>query len=120
RLAWKMAHHHPEEIGQLPLSTLHKQQMEWYRQQQDDFAAYLERQATPGNPEAEQLRQRATGVRARAHGWPLLTEQPEVPEAAPAPQHVWLDVPFAEKDEAKALGARWDRRERRWYAPREG
>src|SRR5699024_3798561 len=59
-------------------------------------------------------------VRARAHGWPLLTEQPEEPEAAPAPQHVWLDVPFAEKDEAKALGARWDRRERRWYAPREG
>lgn len=31
----------------------------------------------------------------------------------------WLDVPFAEKDEAKALGARWDPKARRWYAPRE-
>lgn len=31
----------------------------------------------------------------------------------------WLDVPFAEKDEAKALGARWDPKAKRWYAPRE-
>jgi hypothetical protein len=23
-------------------------------------------------------------------------------------ERVWLDVPFAEKDQAKALGARWD------------
>lgn len=30
----------------------------------------------------------------------------------------WLDVPYAEKDEAKALGARWDPDARRWYAPR--
>jgi hypothetical protein len=29
----------------------------------------------------------------------------------------WLDVPFSEKDEAKALGARWDPGARRWYAP---
>lgn len=29
----------------------------------------------------------------------------------------FLDVPFAEKDEAKALGARWDPAARRWYAP---
>lgn len=31
---------------------------------------------------------------------------------------VWLDVPFPEKDEAKALGARFDFRDRkRWYVP---
>lgn len=29
---------------------------------------------------------------------------------------VWLDVPFAEKDEAKRLGARWDGAARRWFA----
>jgi hypothetical protein len=28
-----------------------------------------------------------------------------------------LDVPFGEKDEAKALGARWDQAARRWWAP---
>jgi hypothetical protein len=30
---------------------------------------------------------------------------------------IWLDVPYAEKNEAKALGARWDASARRWYAP---
>jgi hypothetical protein len=29
---------------------------------------------------------------------------------------VWLDVPYAEKDQAKQLGARWDPSARRWYA----
>ncbi|WP_202034976.1 DUF5710 domain-containing protein [Streptomyces albus] len=33
---------------------------------------------------------------------------------------VWLDVPFAEKDEAKEMGARWDPAARRWFAPRPG
>lgn len=28
-----------------------------------------------------------------------------------------LNVPFGEKDEAKALGARWDAHQRRWYVP---
>ena len=29
----------------------------------------------------------------------------------------WLAVPYEEKDEAKALGARWDRTEKSWFAP---
>lgn len=33
---------------------------------------------------------------------------------------VWLDVPYAEKNDAKAQGARWDSAARRWYAPRPG
>lgn len=28
-----------------------------------------------------------------------------------------LNVPFAEKDEAKSLGARWDSKKKKWYAP---
>ena len=32
----------------------------------------------------------------------------------------WLDVPFSEKDEAKALGARWDPSAKCWFAPRPG
>jgi len=32
----------------------------------------------------------------------------------------WLDVPFGERSEAKARGARWDPQARRWYAPRPG
>ena len=30
---------------------------------------------------------------------------------------VWLDVPFASKDEAKRLGAWWNPNVRRWYVP---
>lgn len=30
---------------------------------------------------------------------------------------LYLDVPFRQKDEAKALGARWDPAARKWYAP---
>jgi hypothetical protein len=33
---------------------------------------------------------------------------------------VWLDVPYGEKDQAKAQGARWDAAARRWYATRPG
>jgi hypothetical protein len=29
----------------------------------------------------------------------------------------YLNVPYAEKDEAKALGARWDAAKKKWYAP---
>ncbi|WP_244814136.1 exodeoxyribonuclease VII large subunit [Caballeronia sp. Lep1P3] len=29
----------------------------------------------------------------------------------------YLEVPFKEKDEAKALGARWDAGARKWYVP---
>ena len=28
---------------------------------------------------------------------------------------VWLKVPFAEKDQAKALGARWNPAQKKWY-----
>jgi hypothetical protein len=31
---------------------------------------------------------------------------------------VYLDVPYAEKDAAKTLGARWDQAAKRWYDPR--
>ncbi|MFG2115029.1 DUF5710 domain-containing protein [Streptomyces sp. NPDC048718] len=37
-----------------------------------------------------------------------------------AVERLWLDVPYAEKDEAKKGGARWDPAAKRWYAPRPG
>lgn len=30
---------------------------------------------------------------------------------------VYLNVPYAQKDAAKALGARWDASKKKWYAP---
>lgn len=35
----------------------------------------------------------------------------------PAQTKTWLHVPYPEKDKAKALGARWDKQEKRWFAP---
>jgi len=32
-------------------------------------------------------------------------------------QRVYLAVPYSEKDQAKAAGAKWDRRQKAWYAP---
>ncbi len=32
-------------------------------------------------------------------------------------EKLYLDVPFPEKDQAKALGAPWDRDARSWYVP---
>ena len=38
--------------------------------------------------------------------------------SAPTPTTpTYLQVPYAEKDQAKALGARWDPAQRQWYAP---
>ncbi|MGI6656307.1 MAG: TraI/MobA(P) family conjugative relaxase [Desulfobulbus sp.] len=36
----------------------------------------------------------------------------------PALEKTWLIVPFAEKDAAKAAGAKWDRKGLAWYAPK--
>jgi hypothetical protein len=35
----------------------------------------------------------------------------------PSKEKLYLDVPFPDKDQAKALGARWDRDARSWYVP---
>ncbi len=32
-------------------------------------------------------------------------------------ERIFLEVPFSQKDKAKALGARWDSAARKWYAP---
>ena len=52
------------------------------------------------------------------------TDRPAAPRVnvadRPGPIRQWLDVTFAEKNAAKAAGARWDGEARRWYAPRPG
>jgi len=35
----------------------------------------------------------------------------------PSPERTYLAVPYDEKDDAKALGAKWDRAEKSWYVP---
>lgn len=35
----------------------------------------------------------------------------------PAPCKTFLNVPYAEKDQARALGAKWDGKAKRWFVP---
>ncbi|MDA8209619.1 MAG: DUF5710 domain-containing protein [Actinomycetota bacterium] len=41
-------------------------------------------------------------------------------EAGSLADRIWLDVPYSQKDAAKAAGAKWDRGAKRWYAPESG
>jgi len=45
--------------------------------------------------------------------WPLQTAEAPAPSA----QTTILNVPYAEKDEAKKLGAKWDSARKKWYVP---
>ncbi len=46
----------------------------------------------------------------------LLTEQ-ALTAVAPETRRQYINVPFQDKEKAKALGARWDRQEKSWYIP---
>jgi len=43
--------------------------------------------------------------------------RPSPREKTMAAKKLYLNVPFAEKDQAKALGARWDPAVKKWYVP---
>lgn len=40
-----------------------------------------------------------------------------VTDHTPATQNIMINVPFREKDEARSLGAKWDREQKSWYIP---
>lgn len=57
--------------------------------------------------------QKAAGKeRATAQGEESAMSEPEKSQT-----RTYIAVPFAEKDEAKGLGAKWDRKEKAWYVP---
>lgn len=45
------------------------------------------------------------------------TERPQPVDQTAKPAVKFLNVPYAEKDDAKRLGARWDAARRKWYIP---
>lgn len=50
---------------------------------------------------------------------PTVEQENTVSQASPnvASEKTWLHVPFNEKEKAKAVGARWDKMQKQWYAP---
>ena len=57
-------------------------------------------------------------VRPGPQAAPIRADGPteHAPETARRPA-IWLEVPFAEKNRAKALGARWSAKGKAWYVP---
>lgn len=47
----------------------------------------------------------------------LEQQQKQAADRPAQDERTYLNVPFKEKDEVKALGARWDRKEQSWYVP---
>jgi putative DNA primase/helicase len=58
-----------------------------------------------------------TVIAERSVALPVSSSRERVSASAGAADRLFLVVPFAEKDQAKALGAKWDRRARCWYVP---
>ena len=78
-------------------------------------------------PETEALRFMRAPQQGSAHAdLPKKAQPPASSAPAPSPRPLaqgndrammYLDVRFAEKDEAKRLGAKWDQATRKWYLP---
>lgn len=60
----------------------------------------------------------ADGSRVACEAPVIVVPAPSSKPASSAPPRVTLlKVPYAEKDEAKQLGARWDPKRKKWYVP---
>lgn len=44
-------------------------------------------------------------------------QQEQSHQESKKPERTYIDVPYSEKNEAKGLGARWDRQQQSWYVP---
>ncbi|MEX3547661.1 MAG: zincin-like metallopeptidase domain-containing protein [Burkholderia sp.] len=105
--AAKLARIHEERVRSDPNSTA-----------EDISAAKEARQsaeATAMLNDADLQRRIAEYEREQQAATPAAAQQPN--EAKQGPEKTFINVPFKQKDEAKALGAKWDRQEQSWYVP---
>ena len=77
-------------------------------------------QGNPGadliaTPEQEPDQQQATPIPEGKMPTIIRENSPAV--QPPSPERTYLAVPYAEKDDAKGLGAKWDRAEKAWFVP---
>lgn len=104
--------HHAAYVGSW-IKALQEDPREIFRAAADaeKIASYI--MVLEQEKQVEQAAERQAGEPAL-----VLHHAPEVSAmAAPAQGRTYLAVPFKEKDEAKALGAKWDKQAKAWYAP---
>ncbi len=86
------------------------QKPDWYIPAQQRAYGLLRRLTAPFDPHAN------LKLAQDQHLAPDQKESTPVLSQGTAAKRIYLNVPFSEKDEAKALGAKWDRRAKAWYA----
>jgi putative DNA primase/helicase len=78
-------------------------------------------QAQDATVQAEQTQEQTmAGAEARSPMTmqpPVMIREDSPALRSPGPERTYLAVPYAEKDDAKQLGAKWDRAEKAWYVP---
>lgn len=83
------------------------------RSQQADQEHGDARELEPPGPEDRA----GQGAGADAHVRPSVMIQENHPSMTATDDRTYLAVPYAEKDDAKALGAKWDRQAKAWFVP---
>ena len=71
----------------------------------------------PWLAEAEQARDVPEAPSARRNDGAARDVVERDPSRETSPERTWLNVPYTARNTAKKLGARWDRDNKRWYAP---
>ena len=71
----------------------------------------------PWLAEAEQARDVPELSSARRNDGASKDAVERYPSRETSPERTWLNVPYTARNTAKKLGARWDRDNKRWYAP---
>lgn len=71
----------------------------------------------PWLAEAEQARDVPEAPSARQYDGAARDVVERDPSKEASPERTWLNVPYTSRNTAKKLGARWDRDNKRWYAP---
>jgi putative DNA primase/helicase len=103
--ALKLARVHEERVRRDPGSTMEDMSAAREARKDAEFAATqnaIDLQRRVANDE----RERQTPAPAAA---------PQTGQTKPEPDKNFINVPFSQKDEARALGAKWDRQEQSWY-----
>lgn len=80
------------------------------------FRAAADAEKITGMLQGFEQQQTQTADQVETIATPTLTDPNEVAMTTET-ERVYFEVPFAEKNDAKALGAKWDRDAKQWFAP---
>ena len=69
------------------------------------------------SPEQETQADQQQATHADAVQMPTMIRESSPALQAPSTERTYIAVPYAEKDDAKQLGAKWDRAEKSWFVP---